>query len=231
LNILGIETSTQMCSAAVTVNERLLSEYRTNIKNIHASKLGAMITNTLQDAGMQSANLHCIAVAIGPGSFTGLRIGLSFAKGLCFAQNIPLVAVNTLEAMAYQVPLKMGNIIPILKSRAGEFLAATFKKENFATHADKKIAVFTHDTFSELMKSDGFFLSPSQGEIEKQFPQTAGRFIPEFFAHPAAATIAMLGYDKFKQQKIENTDIAEPLYFQDFVPGKPKDFKKIHDHN
>ncbi|MBN2355030.1 tRNA (adenosine(37)-N6)-threonylcarbamoyltransferase complex dimerization subunit type 1 TsaB, partial [candidate division KSB1 bacterium] len=115
--ILGIETATQVCGVALARDGVLLCEYRSNMKNIHARVLTASIEKIWQDAQVEAGQLNGIAVSIGPGSFTGLRIGLSTAKGIAFAVGCPIMAVPTLQALAHQAPVTAGTICPILRSR------------------------------------------------------------------------------------------------------------------
>ncbi len=104
--VLGIETATQGCGAALTRDGQLICEYRSQLKNAHERVLAPAIEHLVQDANIQMAEIAGIAVSIGPGSFTGLRIGLATAKGIAYATERPIVAVPTLEALAHQASPK-----------------------------------------------------------------------------------------------------------------------------
>src|ERR1700733_14260242 len=99
--ILQIETATASCSVALTSDGKVLAYKQVNERNIHAEVITLFISELINKAGLQFNNLDAVAVSCGPGSYTGLRIGVSTAKGLCFALDIPLIAIETLEAMAH----------------------------------------------------------------------------------------------------------------------------------
>ncbi|MGH7456047.1 MAG: tRNA (adenosine(37)-N6)-threonylcarbamoyltransferase complex dimerization subunit type 1 TsaB, partial [bacterium] len=130
--ILGIETATTICSVGIADNEKVIAEIRFDIKNIHAEVLSESIEQLLRLSGIALKNIEAFAVSIGPGSFTGLRIGLATAKGLAFAGGKPLVAVGTLLAQAAacgqcSVNSNQWSVVPVMKARAGEVYAACFQ--------------------------------------------------------------------------------------------------------
>lgn len=127
--VLGIETSTMQGGVALLSEQGLLSEYLLNVKATHTERLLPSIDRILQDAGIALAQIDGLAVATGPGSFTGLRIGLSTAKGLAVAADKPLVGVSTLEAIAWTLPFSAHPVCPILDARKGEVYCALFRHE------------------------------------------------------------------------------------------------------
>src|SRR5574341_455461 len=127
--VMGIETSTMQGGVALLSEQGLLSEYLLNVKATHAERLLPSIDRILRDAGITLSRVEGICVAAGPGSFTGLRIGLSTAKGLAAAGGQPLVGVSTLEAMAWTLPFCAHQICPILDARKGELYCALFRCE------------------------------------------------------------------------------------------------------
>lgn len=127
--VLGIETSTLQGGVALLSEQGLLSEYLLNVKATHTERLLPSIDRILHDAGIALAQIDGLAVAIGPGSFTGLRIALSTAKGLAIAADKPLVGVSTLEAIAWTLPFCAHPICPILDARKGEVYCALFRHE------------------------------------------------------------------------------------------------------
>jgi len=125
--VLGIETTTTQGGVAVVGEGGLVSEYTLNVEVTHSERLLPAIDRTLRDAGLEVTALQGLAVAIGPGSFTGLRIGLSTAKGLAYATGLPLVGVPSLEALAWAVPAARWPICPVLDARKQEVYAALFR--------------------------------------------------------------------------------------------------------
>lgn len=127
--VMGIETSTMQGGVALLSGQGLLSEYLLNVKATHTERLLPSIDRVLRDAGIALSQVEGLAVAAGPGSFTGLRIGLSTAKGLAVAVDKPLVGISTLEAMAWTLPFCIHPICPILDARKGEIYCALFRHQ------------------------------------------------------------------------------------------------------
>ena len=125
--ILNIETATTNCSVSLAKDGELISLKEHNTPNYsHSEKLHVFIQDVVKQASLQLSDLNAIAVSKGPGSYTGLRIGVSAAKGLCFSLGIPLISVPTLESLAHQLKIKQGFIIPVLDARRMEVYSAVF---------------------------------------------------------------------------------------------------------
>ncbi|MBD3289356.1 tRNA (adenosine(37)-N6)-threonylcarbamoyltransferase complex dimerization subunit type 1 TsaB, partial [candidate division KSB1 bacterium] len=131
MNILGIETATNVLGVALTEDRRLITEIRLNFKKAHAEKVIGSIETVLKEAGITLTDLDAVAVSIGPGSFTGLRIGLSTVKGLAFANDLPLAAVNTLDSLASNAMLWRGQICAVIHAQADEAYAALYRSNHF----------------------------------------------------------------------------------------------------
>ncbi len=127
--VLGVETSTMQGGAALVGDHGLCSEYTLNVEATHSERLLPTIERMLRDAGIGLDALSGLAVSIGPGSFTGLRIGLSTVKGLAYATGLPVVGVPTLEALACSVAFAREQICPVLDARKQEVYAALFRWE------------------------------------------------------------------------------------------------------
>jgi tRNA threonylcarbamoyladenosine biosynthesis protein TsaB len=128
--VMGIETSSMQGGVALLSEQGLLSEYLLNVKATHTERLLPSIDRVLSDAGIGLKQVKGLAVATGPGSFTGLRIGLSTVKGLAAATGTPVVGVPTLEAIAWTLPFCAHPICPILDARKGEVYCALFRHED-----------------------------------------------------------------------------------------------------
>lgn len=124
--VIAIETATMAGSIAVVNEKRVVSELTLNIKATHSERLMAAIDRLLDDTGLTLHDMRGIAVSIGPGSFTGLRIGLGTAKGLSFASGKPLIGVPTLDALALNIPFSRYTVCPILDARKGEVYTALY---------------------------------------------------------------------------------------------------------
>ena len=127
--VMGIDTSTTQGGVALLSGQGVVCEYTLNIKATYSERLLPLIDRALQDAGITLGQVEGFAVAVGPGSFTGLRIGLSTAKGLVVVGGQPLVGVSTLEAMAWTLPFCAHPVCPILDARKGEIYCALFRHE------------------------------------------------------------------------------------------------------
>lgn len=127
--VMGIETSTMQGGVALVSDQGLLSEYTLNVKATHTERLLPLVDRALRDAAIMLSQVEGLAAGIGPGSFTGLRIGLSTAKGLSAAAGTPLVGVPTLEAMAWTLPFCAHPVCPILDARKGEIYCALFRHD------------------------------------------------------------------------------------------------------
>ncbi len=124
--VLGIDTSSDVASVAVVSDDKLIAEYTLNFKKTHSERLMPMIDAMLSDCGVELSAVDAFAVSIGPGSFTGLRIGIATAKGLAQACNKPVIPVGTLEGMAYNLPMCEHLIVPIMDARRQQVYTATY---------------------------------------------------------------------------------------------------------
>ena len=220
--ILGIETATQICSTALIGNDSLMAEYRLNIKNAHAGKLVGAIEKILQDADIKVQELSGIAVSIGPGSFTGLRIGLSVAKGLAMPDAIPLVAVPTLTALASQAPVADGVVCPLIRSRVKEFYVALYQRRQFVDEQFEDVHVLQMDELHNFIPENALLIGDIHALQKQGFNLSGFQTAPQQYSLLSGYTIARLGAALVSQGRMEDLDTLEPLYHQDFIAGKPK---------
>lgn len=222
MTILGIETATPICSTALVKDDTLLAEYRLNIKNAHAGVLVGAIEIILRDAKVKLQELSGIAVSIGPGSFTGLRIGLSVAKGLALPDSIPLAAVPTLAALASKAPVSDGVICPLIRSRAKEFYAALYQRHRFEDKQIEDVQVLQLDALREFIPEHAMLIGDIDALQSQKFDVSDFQKSPKQFSLLSGYTIARLGARLVSEGRTENLDTIEPLYYQDFIAGKPK---------
>ena len=158
--ILSIETATTNCSVSLSKNGETLLLKEDNSNNYsHAERLHVFIDETLREANIERSELEAIAVSKGPGSYTGLRIGVSAAKGLCYALDIPLISVSTLEALAYQVNVDNGVIVPMLDARRMEVFSAIYSS-NLKQVRDIEAQILDESSFTqELSKGKVYFIT------------------------------------------------------------------------
>ena len=206
--ILGIETATQVCGVALCHEGRLVAEYRLNMKNVHA---GLPISSV-------DKILDAIVVSIGPGSYTGLRIGLATAKGLAFANNQAIVGVPTLAALAGQAPLRSGVIAALLRSRVREYYAALYERNDFVDRALQPAQVISESDLARFVPPQALVVADPACHLHAGAYATA----PISFAYPSAFTVARLGETLWQQGEFKSADILEPDYLQDFITGQPK---------
>lgn len=220
--VLGIETATQICGAALARDGQLLCEYRSQVKNAHERVLAPAIEQLLRDAHVQLADIDGIAISIGPGSFTGLRIGLATAKGIAYAIQRPIVAVPTLEALAQQAPTNEGLICPLIRSRAGEVYAALFRRKDGIDHLVHDVVVLSTTELVRFLPEKAMVIGqcedlPIEGLLSVGCTQAAAPF-----GLLSAYTIAHLGTQRLLKGQTEKIETLEPFYRQEFIVGKPR---------
>ena len=221
--ILAIETATSVCSVAFARNGNLLSIREITTPNAHSSILTILIEELFREAGLRYADLDAIAVSMGPGSYTGLRIGVATAKGLCYGLDKPLIAIPTLQAMAIGI---IGSSIqhlvcPMIDARRMEVYCAVYNEdlgEVFATDA----RIIDENSFRELLTSHILIFAGDGAAKCKPFlashPQV--RFIDDFQA--SSQYMISLAEKRFQVNQFEDLAYFEPYYLKDFVAGKPK---------
>ncbi|MHA6279439.1 tRNA (adenosine(37)-N6)-threonylcarbamoyltransferase complex dimerization subunit type 1 TsaB [Salinimicrobium sp. CAU 1759] len=217
--ILCIETATTNCSVALGKNGKLLAlkeDYSNSYS--HAERLHIFIEEILKENELQAKDLSAIAVSKGPGSYTGLRIGVSAAKGLCFALDLPLISVPTLKSFALQVKQeKDGFIIPLLDARRMEVYSAGFTSENRKVF-DTRAEILTPDSFSKYLENAAVtFIGNGVEKFRNICNHPNATFIEDKL--PSAAEMLILAEEKFQKKKFEDVAYFEPYYLKDFQAG------------
>ena len=219
--ILNIETATTNCSVSLSFEgETLVLKEDYNNNYSHAERLHLYIDAVLKEANIKASQLDAIAVSKGPGSYTGLRIGVSAAKGLCFALNKPLIAISTLEALAHQVNISEGIIVPMLDARRLEVYSAIFDA-NYEQIRETQAQVLDETSFaSYLDKNRVTFIGNGVPKTKELITHENAIFIEDKL--PSANEMSQLAYHKYKINDIEDVAYFEPYYLKDFVALKPK---------
>ena len=219
--ILNIETSTTNCSVSLSnKGETLVLKEDYGNGYSHAEKLHVYIEAVLKEANITSNQLEAIAVSKGPGSYTGLRIGVSAAKGLAFALNIPLIAISTLEALAHQVKAESGCIVPMLDARRLEVYSAIFDKDYNLVRAIEAQILDESAFEKELSIGKVYFIGDGVEKTKTLLNNPNAIFIENKL--PSADQMSALSFSKYKKSDIEDVAYFEPYYLKDFVAIKSK---------
>lgn len=226
--ILQLDTSTPVCTVSLSRDGKVMGVIHADGHNVHASSLTTQISRLMEEQHLQYSDLAAVAVGKGPGSYTGLRIGVSTAKGICFAANLPLIAVDSLQmlAMGFQAKHISGQspgtlLCPMIDARRMEVYMAIYS-------AGMELV---RPTSAEIIDADYFnFLEPDQ-KISL-FGSGADKFENIFLNHPQvkvvpgiqadASYLSGLAYQAYTQQHFEDLAYFEPYYLKDFIPTTPK---------
>ncbi|MCD0467996.1 tRNA (adenosine(37)-N6)-threonylcarbamoyltransferase complex dimerization subunit type 1 TsaB [Flavobacterium sp. ENC] len=217
--ILNIETATKNCSVAIAKNgETVLCKEIAEEGYSHAEKLHVFIEEVLAESGISVHDLAAIAVSQGPGSYTGLRIGVSAAKGLCYALNIPLIAVDTLLTLAAQAKISEGKIIPMLDARRMEVYSAVFSA-GLETERSVQAEVIDENSFQDITETV-YFVGDCAEKCKPVLTKENFIFL-EDIKYPSAAAMGKISYDKFKISDTVDVAYFEPYYLKDFMMTTP----------
>lgn len=218
--ILNIETSTTNCSVSLSYKgETLVLKEDKSKSYSHSERLHVYIADALHEANINRQQLNAVAVSKGPGSYTGLRIGVSAAKGLCFALNIPLISISTLEVLAHQINEVDGYIVPMLDARRMEVYAAVFNSEKQCVRDVKAEIIDTFSFLDFLKKRKVYFIGNAVAKTKELIVHKNAIFCE---ALPSAAQMITLAYSKYQENAFEDVAYFEPYYLKDFIAIKPK---------
>ena len=215
--LLTLETATRNCSVALFDNQKMLQikEYVSE-RYSHSEQLTLFIQQVLKDAHITFEQLDGIALGKGPGSYTGLRIGTSTAKGLCYSLDIPLISISTLRAMASGISNKEDYILycPMIDARRMEVFAAVYNYDNQLVR-ETQADVVDKDTYSEFLKDKILFFGDGASKCKNIINNKNAYFLDDIF--PSAKDIGILAYEKFINKDFEDVAYFEPYYLKDFV--------------
>jgi len=216
--ILNIETATKNCSVSLAKNgETVLCMEIAEQGYTHAEKLHVFIEEILKKSQVTVQELKAIAVSKGPGSYTGLRIGVSTAKGLCYTLKIPLISIDTLQVLAKKVTIGNGLIIPMIDARRMEVYSAVFDT-NHKKLMEVQAEILTENSYSE-MAEDIYFIGDCQEKCKMVLTKANFHFLPEII-YPSANEMSSISFEKFNTGEFENVAYFEPFYLKDFLIGK-----------
>ncbi|MCD6117168.1 tRNA (adenosine(37)-N6)-threonylcarbamoyltransferase complex dimerization subunit type 1 TsaB [bacterium] len=221
MNVLGIETATEVCSTGLSNENSIIADYRLNRGYTHAEMLPGAVKHIMKQSNISMKDLDAIAVSIGPGSFTGLRIGIGFAKGLAKGCNIPLIGVPTLDALVKQLPFAAEFAATILKSRKGEYYRAVYRNENNAWILKTKYETLPEKDIHKGLPADksiiitgdinGFLRSQIKNYIKSAIFANYDYFMPN------GSSVSSEGIKKLSKGTNSVEDSVTPIYLNKYL--------------
>lgn len=220
--ILMIETSTDCCSVALCNGYNIVSKRIGNEPKIHAAMTAPFIEDVLKEASIGITEIDAVAVSEGPGSYTGLRVGVSTAKGVCFGASKPLISIDTLEILAYagkNHPCKPEFIIPFIDARRMEVYSARFDSEcNKLT--DTEAIILDVDSFSDILEQKRVLFIGTGIAKFKEICNSKNAFFEE--CYPKAEHMTIPALNALKHKEFKDVAYFEPFYLKEFTPGISK---------
>ncbi len=250
--ILSIETSTKACSAAIHQDGKLLSVSELYNEKSSSGMLTTLIEHVVKTASLKLQDIDAVAVAKGPGSYTGLRIGVSTAKGLCYTLEKPLIAINTLEAMAYSIydlravrrsdtiydlenqsQFKSELIVnrqsivnllcPMLDARRMEVYCAVYQSDTLEIVQETQAKIIDETSFAGLLENHKVvFFGDGADKCRATLGQNPNAVFLNQTIFPSAKSVGILATRAFEQQQFKNIADFEPFYLKEFVGTTPK---------
>lgn len=217
--ILSIETATPVCSVALSQNETLINSKLDQSAATHAKNIGPFVEEMIKTAKEKQITIDAIALSAGPGSYTGLRIGTSIAKGLCFGLSIPLIAIPTLSILAYPLAKKYSDnqnllLCPMLDARRMEVYTALFSTKMNELISSTPQIIDEHFLQEELETHQILFFGDGAAKCKPLITHPNASFIDDQV--PLAQYMSILAEEKFRNKDFEDTAYFEPFYLKEF---------------
>ncbi|HTK81386.1 MAG TPA: tRNA (adenosine(37)-N6)-threonylcarbamoyltransferase complex dimerization subunit type 1 TsaB [Bacteroidota bacterium] len=228
MNILAIETATEVCGAAFVQDGLVRAEEFIEAPQVHSQKIMGLIDRVLASADLEMDRIDGIAVSIGPGSFTGLRIGLSTAKGLAYGLDRPIVPVPTLKALARHVNGSMNHgenslLLPMIDARRDEVFAAAYRIHDNRLVEELAPAALTVEHVARMVESEAFVIPTGNGagkffRYVKEHGDDIQRFVdlPDHIKRCSPAAVGLLGEHELQRGTTADVASLEPLYVKEF---------------
>jgi tRNA threonylcarbamoyladenosine biosynthesis protein TsaB len=225
--IVSLETSVKVCSAAIHDSGQLVASSEVHIEYSHASKLAVLVHEVSRSANIQLSQLSAVAVTSGPGSYTGLRIGTSTAKGMCFSLDIPLISVGTLDLLAYQMSHRNSQkvyLCPMLDARRMEVYCQVFNP-SLETIQSTEAKVIDESSFQEVLdKNQVIFFGDGAMKCKEKITHQNAHFVEGVY--PSASHLGSMAFQKFAKGQFEDLLNFEPHYLKEFMIKKPNSIKE-----
>lgn len=218
--ILLFETSTALCSAALVEDGIIVAHRESSEPRAHASLTAVFVKELLDERGIAAGGLDAVCVSMGPGSYTGLRVGVSTAKGLCFGADIPLIAVGTLDLLVAQasdsglLPEGCRHVVPMIDARRMEVYTAVFTPDGRQL-APTEPQIISSDSFASLLEEGPvLFVGDGAGKCREVLRHQNAHFAQCF---PTASGMLRPALDEFRAQNFRDVAYFEPFYLKQFV--------------
>ena len=230
--ILNIETATPLCTVALAIDGKTVLRRETLEEKSHAARLTVFIEEILEEKGLKISDLDAIAVGKGPGSYTGLRIGISTAKGLCYGANIPLIAVSTLKVLYQQLitdaDLQLRELLakpdtrlcPMIDARRMEVFTCLYDAAGEEVESISARVIDNESFQHELAAHHVVFFGSGMEKCRSVITSRHAVFFADVYPH--ASSLALLAEKKYNQKEFENIAYFEPFYLKDFVATTSK---------
>jgi tRNA threonylcarbamoyladenosine biosynthesis protein TsaB len=220
--VLSIETSTSVCSVALHQDGKLLTTIEVHQEYSHASKLGILVNDARKVADIELKKINAVAISSGPGSYTGLRIGTSLAKGLCYALGVPLISVPTMQVMALMVSRICNEdvyLCPMIDARRMEVYCQIFDN-SLAELEPVQAKVIDEKCFEHYLHSRPvLFFGNGAAKCKPVITHKNAKFLDD--VNPLASRLGELAYSRFQDGKFEDVSDFAPLYLKEFLIKKP----------
>lgn len=219
-NIILIETSTELCSTALVSNGKIISYKESSTPRAHASLTAVFIKEMLDETGIAIQDCSAVCVSMGPGSYTGLRVGVSTAKGLCFGAGIPLLAVGTLDTLVWQgitenlLPAGCRHIVPMIDARRMEVYTAVFSPDGEQKEKTAPL-ILDSGSFADILE-DGpaLFIGDAAEKASTVIRHPGATFVQTC---PEASAMLLPALKEYKEKRFKDVAYFEPFYLKEFV--------------
>lgn len=219
-NLILIETSTELCSTALAINGRIASYKESQVPRAHASLTAVFIKEMLDENNMGMEDCSAVCVSMGPGSYTGLRVGVSTAKGLCFGAGKPLLAVGSLDTLVHQaisenlLPEGCRHIVPMIDARRMEVYTSVFSPDG-KQEEETRPEIITGDSFREILEEGPvLFIGDGAAKCTSAICNENAHFVQ---CCPKASAMLVPAMSEYKEKRFKDTAYFEPFYLKEFV--------------
>lgn len=219
-SVILIETSTALCSAAIASDGKIISYRESTEPRAHASLTAVFIKEMLEETGTRPADCSAVCVSMGPGSYTGLRVGVSTAKGLCFGAGIPLLAVGTLDTLVWQaigegrLPEGCRHIVPMIDARRMEVYTAVFSADGRQLTETAPV-ILDQDSFREYLDQGPVLFIGDGAQKTSEVIRHANAFFCQ--CCPKASSMLIPAMEEYKAKRFKDVAYFEPFYLKEFV--------------
>lgn len=220
MKIISIETSTDLCSTALSEDGRLIAYKESSEPRAHAALTARFIKEMLEENGLSLKDCGAVCVSMGPGSYTGLRVGVSTAKGLCFGGKLPLLATGTLDILVQQaiegnmLPEGCRYIVPMIDARRMEAYTAVFTAQGKQIR-ETRPEIFTPDSYSDLLcEGPVLFIGDAAGKCSSVISHASATFRE---CCPKASSMPVLAMREYNEKRLKDVAYFEPFYLKEFV--------------